>query len=73
MKYRIKAYHYKNHSVYYPQWKLLWFWTGFGAQREVSFSSKIKAQEYIDNDIDLQTPIIEKIPYETNKETRTRA
>ena len=68
MKYRIKALHYKNHSRlesrYFPQWKLLWFWTGFGAQREVSFSSKIKAQEYIDNNIDLQNPKVECIPYE---------
>ena len=64
MKYRIKAYHYKNHSVYYPQWKLLWLWTGFGAQREVSFSSKIKAQKFLDDYVDKANPKIECIPYE---------
>ncbi len=64
MKYRIKAYHYKNHSKYYPQWKFLWFWNDFGGQWEVSFASKMKAQKYLDDHVDLTNPKIEKIPYE---------
>lgn len=47
MKYRIKAYHYKKESRYYPQYKFLWFWNDFGGayQPTISFSSKIKAQK----------------------------
>lgn len=64
MKYRIKAYHYKNHSKYYPQWSFLWFWNTFGLREEVSFTCKIKAQKWLDDYIDLSNPKIEKIPYE---------
>ena len=66
MKYRIKAYHYKDCSRYYPQQKILWFWTNFedifGCVQE--FSSKIKAQKFLDDYVDKANPKIEWIPYE---------
>lgn len=66
MKYRIKAYHYKKYSKYYPQQKILWFWTNFedplGNDRE--FSSRINAQKFLDDYIDKRNPKIEWIPYE---------
>lgn len=66
MKYRIKAYHYKKESRYYPQWRFLWFWNDFGGayRPTISFSSKIKAQKFLDNYIDKRNPKIEWIPYE---------
>ena len=66
MKYRIKAYHYKKESKYYPQYKFLWFWNVFGGAYSpiVSFSSKIKAQKFLDDYIDKRNPKIEWIPYE---------
>jgi hypothetical protein len=75
MKYRIKVYHYKDYSRYYPQWRFLWLWNNFNDKiyGSVYFSSEIKALEFINKDIDLQNPKVEKIPYETNKETRTGA
>jgi hypothetical protein len=65
MKYRIKAYHYKDCSKYYPQWKCLWFWNDFGgAYRPIeSFSSKIKAQKFLEDYVDKCNPKIEYIPF----------
>lgn len=60
MKYRIKAYHYKKESKYYPQYKFLWVWYDFGGY----FSSKIKAQKFLDDYVDKANPKIEWIPYE---------
>lgn len=66
MKYRIKTLHYKNESRYYPQWKLLWFWVDMKDKCGCypRFSSKIKAQNFIDDEIDKCNPKTEYIPYE---------
>lgn len=66
MKYRIKAYHYKKESRYYPQYKFLWLWNDFGGayRPTIYFSSKIKAQKFLDDHIDKANPKIENIPYE---------
>lgn len=68
MKYRIKAYHYKRYSKYVPQRKFLWFWIRFKhvtvLGNYAEFFSKIKAQKYLDDHIDLTNPRIENIPYE---------
>jgi hypothetical protein len=66
MKYRIKAYHYKKGSRYYPQYKFLWLWNDFGGayRPTMYFSSKIKAQKFLDDHIDKCNPKIENIPYE---------
>lgn len=68
MKYRIKVYHHKNYSRYVPQWKFLWFWVRF---RNVTvlgnyaeFFSKIKAQRFLDEHLDIVNPKIEYIAYE---------
>lgn len=70
MKYRIKAYHYKKESRYFPQWKLLWFWVGFNKNRSTyniaEFSSKINAQKFIDDHIDKCNPKTEYIPFYEN-------
>jgi hypothetical protein len=66
MKYRIKAYHYKDCSRYYPQWKCLWFWNDFNDRifGSIAFGSKIKAQKFLDDYVDKCNPKIENIPYE---------
>jgi hypothetical protein len=67
MKYRIKALHFKNESSYFPQWKLLWFWVHFNDLQTggfINFSSKIRAQKFLDNHIDKSNPKREYIPYE---------
>jgi hypothetical protein len=66
MKYRIKAYHYKNYSRYIPQWRFLWFWNNFDDRIFgcIDFGSKIKAQKFLDDYIDKSNPKIENIPYE---------
>ena len=73
MKYRIKALHYKSYSRYFPQWKLLWFWVNFKRStclgEYAEFFSKIKAQEFIDDDIDKCNPKVEHITYNLNEQT----
>lgn len=66
MKYRIKAYHYKNYSKYYPQQKFLWFWKNIEdiLGCDIDFSSQKNAQKFLDDYIDKRNPKIEWIPYE---------
>ncbi len=66
MKYRIKALHYKNESVYFPQWKLFCFWFYFEDELgRIESSSRIKIEKFLNNYIDKKNPKIEYIPYET--------